>query len=419
MKIPVKMRARTVFVILMGFILAVKGQESAVVPSGVITEEEVPGFFEKLIGDSQKHAYQRKTSAEHPLRKAELCADGLGGDLETLGEAQLEVVKGWVREGQWEEAEWLASRMVGPAKPRVHAVLSLESARAGRKDQASEQLKLAQGNLHQAKGVVAEQIRGIFAEVKSLLGEEQEVEKFLGLLGEVEKLEVETRLLNLDSGRQWTLQEAEERLSKINEKLTTNRLAAQFLVGCAGRQLRAGNMEEGLRLVHGAGKLATAEGLPSDQRVLVSVAKNLWDAGDKPAARKAMNVFLACVGRWSDEGDWKAPFLSEGLEVLLEWGDRETVVAWMKTAREGLPKVYVLDNAKSALAVAGIAEKLDGPEAGDELALQGARAGMVHPHERGRASTGVLVCLYYAKVGRAVPGSIWEVINPAARGEVR
>jgi hypothetical protein len=419
MKFPVKMRARTVFLILIGFVHAVKGQESAVVPSGVISKEELPGFFEKLIGDSQKHAYQRKTSAEHPLRKAELCADGLGGDLEALGESQIEIVKGWFREGQREEAEWLASQMAGPAKPRVHAVLALESARAGRKDQASEQLRLAEGDLHQAKGVEAEQIRGIFAEVKSLLGEEEEVEKFLGLVGEVEKLEVETRLLSLDSGRTWTLQEAEERLRKMDEKLKTNRLAAQFLVGCAGRQLRAGNTEEGLRLVHGAGKLATADGLPSDQRVLVSVAKTAWDAGDKPAAKKAMNVFLACVEKWSDEGAWKAPFLCEGLEVLLEWGDKETVVAWLRTAREGLPKVYVLDNAKSALAVAGIAEKLEGPEAGDALALQAAKAGMVHPHERGRASTGVLVCLYYAKAGRVVPGSIWEVINPAARGEER
>lgn len=416
MKSIQKMTASLSTVFAIGIGCPVFGEGKAGAVSEVINQEQFGDYLQKRVEESKAHAYQRKSSATHPLRLAEICADGLAGDLETLGGAQLEIARGWIREDQWEEAEWVASQMTGPAKPRVHAVLALEYARRGKRDQTIKHLKLAEGSLHQAKGAVSEQIRGVMVEVQSVMGEEQEVGRLLEQLGEVERMEVETRLQSVDTGRLWTLEEAEERLGKMDQKLKTNRLAAQFLVASAGRQLRAGNKEEALRLVHGAGKLATDEGLPGDQRILVSVAKIAWEAGDKPAAKKAMNVFLACVEKWSDEGDWKAPFLSEGLEVLLEWGDNKTAAEWLKTAQAGLPKVFVLDNTKSALAVARIIERVKGAAAADEVVLQGAKAGMVHPHERARASTGVQVCLHYAKLGREVPGAICEVINPGSQG---
>jgi hypothetical protein len=414
-----EMTKKTILISLIGLSYASFGDEPAMKNIGGLDKQDTAAYLVQIIEDSQKHAYQRKSPADHPLRKAELCADGLGGDLETLGEAQLGIVEGWVKEKQWEDAAWLVEKMIGAGRPKAHAFLALEMVRAGKKEEAAEQLRLAEGNLYQAKGEKAEQVRSLFAVVKSLMGETAEVERLIGQLGEAEKLELECRFLDLDLGNVWTLKQAEDRLAGVDENVKTNRLSAQFLCACAARQIRAGNLEEGMLLANAAGKLATAKGSPSEQRILVSVAKAAWAAGDFHSARKAMNVFLACVEQWSDEADWKVPFLCEALDVLLDWKDKETVTAWLEAAKQLLPKVFVLYNAKSAMAVAKIVERVDGPEEGDKLALQAAKAGMVHPHERGRATTGVIICMHYANAGRPVPADVWKVVYPHPQEEER
>lgn len=391
------------------FLAQAQGQPVA---PGAPSIQQSQVLLDQIIADSQKHAYRRTTEPGHPLRLAESMAAGVAGDLSEYNDLMIEVILRWAKAGEYSEAAYLADNLPASGPARAHLEIAWVLYKAGKRDEASAHLQKSLETMEQARGRKAEVLRTRYLELLYALDRGAEAKAMETRLGGLALLELESRLQSLQIRPALNLAQAQARLD-VCEDRGVDRVRASFLIGCADRQLRDGNQKAGLELLQEAGRLATRDGLPSAQRVLLDLARTAYAGGEFKEADKAVKLFLEIVKTYADAADWKAPYIAEALDLLVTWKGREKLVNdWLKVAEAGLSKVFILEAPKSILAVARVAERLNGATEGDRLSLQAARAGKAHPHPRAQAAAAVLVCLFYADAGRAIPADVLKIINP-------
>ncbi|HAL71115.1 MAG TPA: hypothetical protein DCP71_05005 [Verrucomicrobiales bacterium] len=159
--------------------------------------------------------------------------------------------------------------------------------------------------------------------------------------------------------------------------------------------------------------MAMERGLPTAQRVLLDLARAAHTGGQSQLANKSMNLFLKCCEAYSDNAEWKAPFLAAAAEILIEWKRLDEARAWLKAAEATIPKIFVMDAPAAMLAIARQRVKLDGPESAEPLLLAAARAGRSHTHPRFLAETAVRICLHAEAVSSPISAEVTGILNPA------
>lgn len=379
-------------------------------PSGTVQQSQA--LLDQIIADSQKHAYLRTTQANHPLRVAEAIAAGAAGDLGEYNDLMIEVITRWARAGELSEAGYLAENLPAEGSARAHLEIAFAQFHNGHRDLAATHAAKALETIEQARGRKAELLRTRYAELLYVLNRADEAKVVESRLSDLAQLELEAKLQVLKVRPVLNLTQAKERMARCEDR-GVDRVRTAFLLGCADQQLREGHQKEGLELLQEAGRLATRDGLPSAQRALVDLARIAHAGGEFKEADKAIKLYLEILKTYAEAADWKAPYLAEALDLLLDWKGREDLVReWLKVAEAGLAKLFILDVPKSTLALARIADRLEGAMEGDRLVMQAARAGRSHPHPRAQASAGVQICLHYADLGREIPVEILKVINP-------
>lgn len=382
-----------------------------------INLETTEALVRRLVEESQKHQIKRQENPDDPVWNAELAAAGLAADTSAYNEQMLEVLKRYAIRGDFGEAEYVAGNLPGNGGVRAHAELALACARKGRKEDATRHVKLAADQIPQLSGQQAEKVRGTCAHVLHLIGREKEAKELQTQLGELELLSLEARLHEEDRMPVLNLAQAIERLARLQAK-GVGELRALFLLACARQQFLKGSIETGRAFFPEVGRLATDEGLPHAQHVLVELSRAAWLAGETKEAHKALNVFLKCCEGYPANAEWKAPYLADAVSLLLDWKENDKARTWLETAEAGLSKVFVLDAPQAILAVAKQREKLEGAMAADDLVTQAAKAGRAHPHPRAHAAASVLICLYYADVGRSIPASVLKLLSHSPQEEV-
>lgn len=384
--------------------------------SSTATPAETAALVESLVQESQKHKVARETNPSDPLWLAEQSAAALAEDTALFNDAMLEIILGYARQAKIKDSAYLADQLPGHGTAQAQAGLALFYAEKNDRERAGGHLKAAMEKVTLAQGQIAEKIRVLCAETLYLLGREKETGPLELRLGELQLLELETWLQKQELRPALTLKQAQSSLDALKER-GVDPLRARFLLACAERQLRSGNRAAGLEILPEIGKVAMRDGLPTGHRVLLDLARVAYSSGATNEAEKALSLFLKAVGGYANEVEWKASYLADAADLMLDWKREDQARLWLKEAESGLPKVYVLDVVKPTLAVARSSERLAGPAEGDRLALQAARAGMAHPHPRAQGATSTQVCLFYAEVGRALPMEVRKALHLSAEGD--
>lgn len=393
------------------FLMCAEAQQSA-------TIQQSQTLLDQIITDSQKNAFHRTTDSGHPLRLAESLAASVAGDLSEYNDLMVEIIARWAKSGEFAEAEYLADNLPASGPARAQLEIAWVLFRDGKREKAAEHLKRSLETMDQARGRKAEVLRTRYCELLYSLDRVAEARSMESRLSELARLELDARLQRLQLNPALDLAQAQQRLAQCEDR-GVDRVRAAFLLGCADRQLRDGNQKAGLELLQEVGRLATRDGLPSAQRVLVDLARTAHAGGEFKEADKAIKLYLEIVKKYADAADWKAPYLAEALDVIVDWKGREKQVnEWLKVAETWLPKVFVLEAPKSALALARVAERVAGTAESDRLVMMAAKAGRSHPHPRAQANAAVLVCLFYTDAGRAIPADIRTIINPQAEAAI-
>jgi len=387
-------------------------------PEAASQRSETEVLVDELVRDSQKHKIKRKEDPADPVWNAELAAAGLAGDLTAYNEQMLKIIRLYAQRGDFTEALYVAERLPGNGTVRAQAELALSATRAGETAVADQCVKLASEQAARLSGLPAEQVRSLRAQVLHLRGRGQEATAMQEKLGELELLLLESRLHEDGRLPALTLEQAQARLATIQSRGVAERMAL-FLLACARQQFLKGSIEAGRAFLPAIGKLATDEGLPHAQHVLVELARAAWMAGETKEAHKALNVFFRCCERYADGAEWKAPYLADAVALLIDWKEIDEAQAWLKVAEACLPKVFVMDAPQAILAVAKQRERLDGAAEGDRLAIQALRAGKAHPHPRVHATAAVLVWLHYAELQRPVPATVQQLLSITLKEEER
>ena len=379
---------------------------------GAVEIQKSQALLDQIITGSQKHAYQRQTAAGHPLRVAESIAAGAAGDLSEYNDLMVGIVTRWAKAGEITEATYLADNLPASGPARAFLEIAAELLQAGRKSEAEVPMTRALESIGQARGRKLELLQTRRAELLYKLGHREEAAKIEASLSELGQLEIATRVQSLPDSPLLDLAQAMKRMERCEDR-GVDRIRAAFLIACADHQYREKHPEAGLAMLQEAGRLATRDGLPSAQEVLVDLARTAHAHGEVKEAEKATRVQLEIIKGYANAASWKAPSLASVLDLLVTWGGHDKLVAdWLKAGEQSLAEVFIMDAPRSMLALARIAERVKGPAEGDRLALAAAKAARTHPHPRAQASAGVLVCLYYADLGRAIPAEILKVINP-------
>ncbi len=382
------------------------------------TIQQSETLLDQIIADSQKHAFKRTTDARHPLRLAESRAAGTAGDLSEYSELMIEIITRWAKIGEFAEAAYLADNLPASGPASAHLEIAWVLLEKGKREKAAEHAGKSLETLEQARGRKAELLRTRYCELLYSLGRESEAKTEELRLSELAKLELEARLQSLQSKPALSLQQAQARMAQCEDR-GVDRVRATFLLGCANRQLSDGNQKAGLELLQEVGRLSTRDGLPSAQRMLIELARSAYAGGEFKEADKAIKLFLEIIKTYADAADWKAPYLAEALDVLIDWKGRDKQVNdWLKVGEAGLSKVFVMEAPKSALALARVAQRAAGFVEADRLVMLAAKAGRSHPHPRAQATSAVLVCLFYSDAGRAIPADILKVINPQTEAAI-
>lgn len=371
-------------------------------------------LVDRLIAESQKHAYQRRTSADHPLRRAEAAAAGLAGDLAEYNVWMAEIIARWARAGELEEAAYLADNLPSSGPAKAHLEIAGVLLQDGKKSPALTHLDKVQETLGQARGRKAQILRVQYAELLERAGRKEQAAQIAAGLDELARLELDARLQKLGLAEAMDLKQAEARLAACEDR-GVDKVRGEFLLACAVQQLKAGRQAAGMELLREAGRMATRDGLPSAQHLLVDVARTAYAAGEFAEADKALRLYFEIIKQYADAADWKAPFAADALDVLrTREGKAADVKAWLAVLEAGVSKVFILDAPKSILALARVAEKTGGAGEGDRLALMAAKVGASNTHPRGRAAAQVQVCLFYTDAGREVPAAVLAVMNSQA-----
>ncbi|HYF34625.1 MAG TPA: hypothetical protein VD994_04990, partial [Prosthecobacter sp.] len=372
--------------------------------------EETDALVARLVEESQKHKVSRKADPKDPVWQAERYASGLADDISLFNQWMIEIVRAYAVRGDAAEAAYVADQLPGAGSPLAHAELALVHARRRENAAAEQHLTVAQAGLSSASRSQADLVRSRCAHALHLMNRGHEAAALEARLEELELLHLETHLQKEGLRPALTLKQAQERLALVKAK-GVDATRCRYLLACARRHFEFGEKEKGLPFLPEVGNLASANGLPPAQHVLLDLARVAWAAGQKEDARKSMNLFLKCCGAYADHAEWKALYIADAAALLVDWQEQDEARAWLKQAESGLPKVFVLDAPTPILAVGRQWERLDGAAAGDRFATMAAQAGMAHPHPRAQAGAAVQVCLFYADAGRPLPEAIARILS--------
>lgn len=376
-------------------------------------QESSDDLVARLVQESQKHAIPRNLSPTDPLFQAESYAAGLAADVSEFNVWMIEIIKAYANRGDFNSAAYLAKRLPGSGNGLAHAeIAALLAASPGRQSEAESYLKVARKELNQVSGLPAELMRARCALALYYLGRESEAMSLEAELGKLELLSLNTRLHEANLLPAISLLDAKRLLVTLTEQGNDER-QARFLLACAQQHFKKGSPELAKPFLEEIGTMAMERGLPTAQRVLLDLARTAHAGGQALLANKSMNLFLKCCEGYSDNAEWKAPFLAAAAEILIEWKRLDEARAWLKAAEATIPKIFVMDAPAAMLAIARQRAKLDGPDSAEPLLLASARAGRSHSHPRFLAETAVRICLHAEAVSTPVSAEVTGILNPA------
>lgn len=366
----------------------------------------------RLVEESQKHQVVRSSDPQDILRQAETHAVELAADVSSYNHWMQEIIQGYVKKGQLDDAEYLVNRLPGYGSAQAHAILALHYARLHQAQKAIPHLNVALKQVEQMNGLPAENLRSQCVLAMYHLGEKKEVASQMAKLGRLSLLSLETELHEQGLVPAITVLDAKRRLVAVPDQGEDER-HARFLLACAQQQFVEGHPEVGQAFLEEIGRMSVENGLPNAQRVLVDLARTAWAGGRQQLARKSMNVFLKCCEAYGDGADWKPVFLADAVEVLISWNEPDQAKEWLKVAEKSMKRVFVLEAPAGYIALARQHESLGHVKEADDLLMAALKAGASYKHPRAKAEAAVRVCLYFSEVGRSMPTQMAQYLSQA------
>ena len=366
----------------------------------------------RLVEESQKHQKTRPGDPHDLLRQAETYAVELASDVSAYNHWMLQIIQGYVKKGQIEEAEYLVDRLPGYGSAQAHALLALHYARLHQADKTEPHLIAALKQVDQMSGLSAENLRSQCILALYHLGRKTQGDAEMGKLGRLSLLSLETELHMQGLVPAIKLLDAKRRLVSVPDQGEDER-RARFLLACAEQQFVNGEPDLGKAFLEEIGMMSVQNGLPNAQRVLLDLARVARMGGQEQLAKKSLNLFLKCCEAYGDGADWKPIFMTDAVGVLLAWQQNDQAQEWLKRAEESMAKVFVLEAPAAYLAIAHQHEKLGQVQEADDLLLAALKAGASYKHPRARAEAEVRVCLYFSEAGRAMPAQISKFFSQA------
>ncbi len=382
------------------------GQETSAASSLTDTDALVA----RLVEESQKHKVARKSDPKDPVWQAESYASGLADEVSLYNEWMLKVILKYAERGDLAEAAYVSDQLPGAGSALAHAELAVIHARKTEKSEAERHIQAAKDASSSVSRLFLSKVLARCALALKLLKLDTEAVSLLSQVEELELLDLDTALQQEGLAQHLTLAQAQARLDQMTAR-GSDEAKCHFLLACAEQHLKSGKSELGLPFLEAVSNLSSKNGLPTAQHVLIDVARLHWMSGQTQEAKKTLSFFLQCCERYADAAEWKAPFISDAVSLLLDWKQPDEARVWLKLAETSLPKVYVLDSPQAVLAVGRQLARLDGAEVRDRFAVMAAQAGLQHPHPRSRASAAVQIALYYAELGASIPASVTKILS--------
>jgi hypothetical protein len=379
------------------------------------TPAETEKTIEALVADSQRHAVQRPSDPQSPLRLAEQYAAWIAGDATEYAQVMVGLVMEHIQQGQTVDATYLMDHhLPGSGRLQAHAKLARHHAEKGQLEEARQQQAEAEKWLHQANGEALQRVLLDLLFAAKITDNSALLERLKGQLTEVSQYELE--ILSIKQGLQPPAAEfssVSERLKGIQAK-GVEELKARYCLALAEVYFKTQQEEKALVAFDAAGAFACSNGLAHEYHVLLDLAQLAQNRQQPARAKKCLNLYLTAVDKFPAAAEWRTPYITEAVTLMNEWGQKEQAAAWLKTARENAAKVHYTEAAQAHLSTAQLVEKLEGPEAADAVALTALRTGLAHPHQRIKGRASVQTCLYYHRQQRAVPASILQALQKAA-----
>lgn len=374
------------------------------------TIEDTAKLVDQLVKDSKRLEINRPSDPASPLRLAEEYAAWIAGDVKEYTEVMVKIILLHVEAGDDIDALYLAERLPGSGRLQSHAALALHLADEGKKEQSIQQQEEAERWLFQGSGVILQKALLNLLIAARITEQQDRIIKHKDKLTEINQIELDIAYIERGLNKPQSSQEGEAKMVAL-EARGVEELKARFMMANADAQLAKGNTAEGEKCFDQAGKWASSNGLAHEYRVMLDLAKLANKFKMKERAEKCLTIYLQACDRFSMAAEWRAPYVVAAVEVLLEWDRKDQAIKWLKSARDGASKVYIVDAAESHISTARIVERLEGPAAADTVVLSALRTGLLHPHPRVKGRAAVNACIYYHEMARAVPEAVIKLLQ--------
>lgn len=372
--------------------------------------EDTAKLVDQLVKDSKRLEIKRPSDPASPLRLAEEYAAWIAGDVKEFTEVMVKIILLHVQAGNEVDALYLAERLPGSGRLQSHAALALHLADEGKKEQSIQQQEEAERWLFQGSGVILQKALLNLLIAARLTEQQDRISSHKDKLTEINQVELDIAFIQRGLYQPQNSAEGQARMLAL-EARGVEELKARYMMATADAHLAKGNTTEGEKCFDEAGKWASSNGLAHEYRVMLDLAKLAHKYKLKERSEKCLSIYLQACDRFAMAAEWRAPYVIAAVELLLEWDRKDQALKWLKSARDGAGKVYIVDAAESHVSTARMVEKLDGPDTADAVVMSALRTGLLHPHPRVKGRAAVSACIYYHEMGRAVPEAVIKLLQ--------